>query len=132
METYLKGICTYHCRVVFKKISRSLNFPTTVKLHVRRHSIKLHVIIFPKMTVFIKFVVSFTIVNNNPSLTIFNYYPSLTIISDDPSLTIDNVIVNEIFFQKQSNKIRSQLVLIKRLFYKTFNNPTCRRAKKQP
>ena len=46
-----------------------------------------------KTTVFIKFVVSFTI---------FNYYPSLTIVSDDPSLTIDNIIVNEIFFQKPS------------------------------
>ena len=70
-ETDLKGICTYYW-VVFKKISRSFNSPTTVKLHVRRHSIKLHVFYFPKTTVMIKFVVLLTVVNKNPSLTIVN------------------------------------------------------------
>ena len=71
-----KGICNNHW-VVFKKISRSFSSPTTVKLHVRRHSIKLHVIffssktiVFPKPTVFIKSVVLLMIVNDNPSSTI--------------------------------------------------------------
>ena len=49
----------------------------------------------PKTTVFIKFVVSLTIVN------------------DDPSLSIVNIIVNRKFVQKQSFKKRSQIVLIK-------------------
>ena len=53
----------------------------------------------PKTTVFIKFVVSLTIVNYNPSLTIVN---------DDPSLSIVNIIVNRNFFQN-----RSQIVLMK-------------------
>jgi len=38
-----------------------------------------------------KFVVSLTIVNDNPSLKTVN---------DDPSLTIINIIVNKIFFSK--------------------------------
>ena len=62
------------------KISRSFNSPTTVKLRVKRHLIKLHVIFFPKTTVLIKFVVS--------------------IVNDDSSLTIDNIILNKIVFQK--------------------------------
>ena len=36
---------------------------------------------------FIKFVVSLTIVNDDPSLTIINDKPSLTIVNDDPLLT---------------------------------------------
>jgi len=36
------------------------------------------------MIVFIKFVVSLTIVNDDPSLTIVNDNPSLTIVNDDP------------------------------------------------
>ena len=40
--------------------------------------------------VFIKLVVSLTIVNDDPSLTIINDYPSLTIVKDYPSLTIFN------------------------------------------
>ena len=47
-------------------------------------------IVFPKTTVFIKFVVSLTFVNNNPSLTI---------VYDDPSLTIANIIFNNFFFK---------------------------------
>ena len=86
-----EGICTYHW-VVFKKIARSFNSSTTVKIHVRRHSIKLQVIFFPKTTILIKFVVSLTIVNDNPSLTIVN---------NDPSLTIVNIIVNNFDFQKR-------------------------------
>ena len=59
----------------------------------------------------IKFVVSLTIINDNPSLTIVNDDlsltivnddPSLTIVNDDPSLTIVNIIVNKILFQKRS------------------------------
>ena len=42
---------TYHW-VVFKKISRSFNSPTTVKLHVRQHSMKLHDIFFQKRLFF--------------------------------------------------------------------------------
>ena len=53
------------------------------------------------MTVLIKFVVSLTIVNDNPSLTIVNDNPSLTIVNDDLSLTIVNIIVDKKFFQKR-------------------------------
>jgi len=72
----------------------------------------LHVIF---LTVFIKFVVSITIVNDNPSVTI---------VTDDPSLTIVNIIVNIVFskafvFKKQLYKKRSQIVFKKRLFSKT-------------
>ena len=42
------------------------------------------------MIVFIKLVVSLTIVSKDPSLTIVNDDPSLTIANDDPSLTIVN------------------------------------------
>ena len=42
------------------------------------------------MSVFIKLIVSLTIVNDVPSLTIFNDDPLLTIVNDDPSLTIVN------------------------------------------
>ena len=44
-ETALKGISTYH-QAVLKKISRSFSVPTTFYLHIRQHSIKLHVIFF--------------------------------------------------------------------------------------
>jgi len=47
-------------------------------------------IFFPKTTVFKKFVVSLTIVNDNPLLTIVNNDPLLTIVNDDPLLTIVN------------------------------------------
>ena len=65
-------------------------------MYVKRHSIKLHVIFFSKTTVLIKFVVSLTIDNDNPSLTIVKDDLSLTIVNDDPSLTIVNIIVNKI------------------------------------
>ena len=48
-----------------------------------------------------KFVVSLTIVNDNPLLMIVNDDSSLTIVLNDPSLTIVNIIVNEFFFQKR-------------------------------
>ena len=52
------------------------------------------------MTVVIKFVVSLTMVNNNPLLTIDNDNPLLTIINNDPLLTIVSndpllIIVND-------------------------------------
>ena len=49
------------------------------------------------MIVFIKFVVSLTIVNDDPSLMIVNDDPSLTIVNDNPSLTIvnDDPFVND-------------------------------------
>ena len=72
----------------------SFNSPTTVKLYLRRHLIKLHVIFFSKNDCFDKFVVSLTIVNDNPSLTIVN---------DDPSLTIVNITVNKNFFHRFQN-----------------------------
>ena len=85
---------------------------------------------FSKTTVFIKFVVSFTIVNDNPSLTIVNDDPSLTIVNDDPSLTIVNIFINinffsktivfqkDRFFKKQSYKKRSLIVFIKTIVFK--------------
>ena len=45
---------------------------------------------FFKRIVFIKFVVSLTIVNDDPLLTIVKDGHSLTIVNDDPSLTIVN------------------------------------------
>ena len=48
------------------------------------------------------FVVSLTVVNDNPSLMILN---------DDLSLTI-------VFFKKQSHKKQSQIVLIKTIVFK--------------
>jgi len=68
-----KGISMYHIAVL-KKISRSFRSPTTFYLHVRQHSLMFHVfffsktIILKKMTVFMKFVVSVTVINDNPSL----------------------------------------------------------------
>ena len=72
------------------------------------------------MTVLIKFVVSLTIVNDNPSLTIVNDdlsltivngAPSLTIVNDDPSLTIVNIIVDKKNFKNdrflKSNRIKN-------------------------
>ena len=87
-EIALKGIGTYHLAVL-KKISRRLS-PRTFYLHVKRHSIKLHVIFFSKMTVFIKFVASLTIVN------------------DKPSLTIDNIFINDNFFFKNDRFFNKQ------------------------
>ena len=56
-------------------------------------------IVFPKTILFIKFVVSLTIFNNNSSLMIVN---------DDPSLTIVTITVNN-FFSKtiifESNRL---------------------------
>ena len=75
-----------------------------------RHSIKLHVIFFPKTTVLRKFVVSLTIVKYNPSLTIFN---------DDPSLTIVSIIVNKFFFQKQSFFKNNRIKNGRKSFYKS-------------
>ena len=49
-----------------------------------------------------RFVVSLTVVNDNPSLMILN---------DDLSLTI-------VFFKKQSHKKQSQIVLIKTIVFK--------------
>ena len=75
----------------------------------------------------IKFVVSLTIVNDDPLLTIVNDDPLLTIVNDDPSLTIVNddsslkivyIIVNKFVFQKRSYKKRSQIVLIKTIVFK--------------
>ena len=50
-----------------------------------------------KTIVYIKFVVSLTIVNDEPSLMIVTDEPSLTIVNDDPSLTTTPFlkIVNE-------------------------------------
>ena len=45
---------------------------------------------FLKTIVFIKFVVLWTIINDDPSLTIVNNNPSLTIVNDNPSLTLVN------------------------------------------
>ena len=61
-ETALKGIGTYHSAVL-NKISRNFGFPKTFYLYIRQHSIKLHVIFFFKTTVFMKLVVSLTIIN---------------------------------------------------------------------
>ena len=57
---------------------------------------------FLKRSFFIKFVVSLTIVNDDPSLTIVSGDPSLTIVNGDPSLTIVNIIVSKFVFQKRS------------------------------
>ena len=66
---------------------------------------------FFKMVVFIKLVVSLTIVNDDPSLTIVNDDPSLTIINDEPSLRIVNIIVNKFFFKNdrlfKNNRIKN-------------------------
>ena len=84
------------------------------------------------MIVFIKLVVSLTIVSKDPSLTIVNDDPSLTIANDDPllmianddpSLTIVNIIENKFLFQKrsflkQSYKKLSQIVFMKTIGFK--------------
>ena len=99
------------------KISRSFSSSTTFKLHIKRHSIKLHVIffsktiVFPKTTIFIKFVVLLTIVNDNPSLTIVN---------KDHSLTIVNIIVNKIYSFK--NGRFSKVIFLKKSYKKTVTN----------
>ena len=92
-----------------------------------------------KTIVFIIFVISLTIVNDNPLLTIVNNNPSLmivnekllltivnkdltlTILNDDPSLTIVNIIVNK--------KISKTIVFLKKIVKKTvanrFNKNNC-------
>ena len=45
---------------------------------------------FLKRSIFIKFVVSLMIVNDDPSLTIFNNEPSLEIVNNEPLLAIIN------------------------------------------
>ena len=56
---------------------------------------------FFKTIVFIKIVVSLTIVNDKPSLTIINDKPSLTIINDKPLLTI---VQKRSFFKNNRKK----------------------------
>ena len=68
----MKGICTY-LWVVFKKISRNFSSPqllTSCKTTFNKVACCNKVskaIVFPKTAVFIKFFVSLTIVNDNPS-----------------------------------------------------------------
>ena len=50
------------------------------------------------MTVLIKFVISFMIINDNPLLAIVNY---------DTSLTIVNTIVNKFFFFKNDRFLKT-------------------------
>ena len=57
----------------------------------------------PKTTVFIKFVVSLTIVNDNPSLTIINDDPRLMIVKDKLLLMINNIISNTYLFFKNDS-----------------------------
>ena len=59
---------------------------------------------FPKTTVFIKFVVLLTIINDNPLFTIVN-------------IIVNKIFVRSIVFKKQSYKKRSQIVLIKTIVF---------------
>jgi len=99
----------------YRDVNVFIFWKTIVSLWKRRRKIENETIVFKndrvfqssffkndrfKTIVLIKFVVSLTIVNDDPTLTIVNDEPSLTIVNNNPSLTIVNdypslTIVNE-------------------------------------
>ena len=72
---------------------------------------------------FIKFVVSLTIVNDNPSITIVKDEPSLTIVNDDPLLMIVNDNPSLTIVNEERNLPEGHLYLSLSIS-RSFNSPT--------
>jgi len=81
-ENFVKGLWGGDLSLLFNSPINILIFKMIEK------SCRFKKLSFCKRTVFIKFAVSLTIVNDVPSLAIFNDDPSLTIVNDGHWLTI--------------------------------------------